>query len=101
MLENRVVEIDDSSVDLYDTLRFADSACYAAKDAGRNQFKVHTYNDKDLKIRTDEMDWLAIINTALEQNLFVLYAQIIVPTIHFVRESYVYQYLGLCEEFQN
>ena len=75
-----VVEIDDSSVDLYDTLRFADSACYAAKDAGRNQFKVHTYNDKDLKIRTDEMDWLAIINTALEQNLFVLYAQIIVPT---------------------
>jgi len=75
-----VVEITDNSIDLNDTLRFADSACYAAKEAGRNQFKLHTKDDKQLKSRSDEMDWLSTINNALEYSLFLLYAQIIVPT---------------------
>lgn len=74
-----IVEITDDSISLYDILRFADSACYAAKDAGRNQFKIHAQDDVIFNLRNKEMDWLSAINNALENSLFILYAQIIVP----------------------
>lgn len=74
-----IVEISDQTDSLQDILRFADSACYVAKDAGRNQYKIHTNSDIDLSSRTEEMDWLSNINYALEHANFILYAQIIKP----------------------
>ncbi|MCK5664657.1 MAG: EAL domain-containing protein, partial [Thiotrichaceae bacterium] len=65
----------DSTVGL---LGHADIACYAAKDAGRNQLKVYQ-QDHVISKRKDEMQWASIIPTALAENKFTLYAQLIKP----------------------
>lgn len=56
-------------------LQAADAACYAAKDAGRN--RVHTWLESDLEVhaRHSEMQWTTRIEHALDNDLFVLYAQ--------------------------
>ena len=53
----------------------ADSACYAAKEAGRN--RVHIWHDSDaaLRARRIEIQWAARIEHALDHGGFVLYAQ--------------------------
>ena len=53
----------------------ADSACYAAKEAGRNRIHVHRENDETLARRNGEMQWVSRISQALGQDQFVLYAQ--------------------------
>ncbi|MEL6301059.1 MAG: EAL domain-containing protein [Pseudomonadota bacterium] len=65
--------------DVASILSAADSACAAAKDAGRN--RVHSYheNDIDMMRRRREMQWAARINTALEENRFELFRQTILP----------------------
>jgi diguanylate cyclase (GGDEF)-like protein/PAS domain S-box-containing protein len=56
-------------------LNMADSACYMAKERGRNQ--VHTYSEHDEhKQRYEsELSWVTQINHALENNKFDLYYQ--------------------------
>ncbi len=70
-----VVPIDETSESITEVLSTADSACYAAKDGGRNQ--IHVYREDDTKIaeRHGEMQWVARIQHALEDNRFELYAQ--------------------------
>ncbi|MEM7612991.1 MAG: EAL domain-containing protein [Pseudomonadota bacterium] len=65
--------------DVAGVLSAADSACAAAKDAGRN--RVHSYheNDIDMMRRRREMQWAARINNALEENRFELFRQTILP----------------------
>jgi two-component system CheB/CheR fusion protein len=74
-----VVVISDTSGTVPDVLMAADSACYAAKEAGRN--RVHIYHEQDtvLAARHGEMQWVARINRALEENRFQLYFQPITP----------------------
>jgi diguanylate cyclase (GGDEF)-like protein/PAS domain S-box-containing protein len=57
----------------------ADSACYAAKEAGRN--RVHAWYDTDqvLKDRQGETQWATRLEQAVDDNLFVLFAQRITP----------------------
>lgn len=57
----------------------ADSACYLAKDAGRNRIHVYHPNDADMAQRHGEMQWVTRIYSALDENRFLLYAQPIVP----------------------
>jgi len=56
-------------------LSMADSACYLAKERGRNQ--VHTYaaQDKHMQRYESEMSWESHINHALENDSFELYYQ--------------------------
>jgi diguanylate cyclase (GGDEF)-like protein/PAS domain S-box-containing protein len=60
-------------------MQAADSACYAAKEAGRN--RVHAWFDTDeaLRARRGEMQWANRLEQALDDNRFVLFAQRIAP----------------------
>jgi diguanylate cyclase (GGDEF)-like protein/PAS domain S-box-containing protein len=62
-------------------LQAADAACYAAKDQGRN--RVHVYQEDDTVVaqRHGEMQWVARVKRALNENRFLLEAQPIVPIL--------------------
>jgi diguanylate cyclase len=58
-------------------MQAADSACYAAKDAGRN--RVHEWFDTDqtMRIRQGDMKWASRLEQALDEDRFVLFGQCI------------------------
>ena len=60
-------------------LSAADSACQAAKEAGRNRVYSFQENDIDLMRRRREMQWAARINNALEESRFELFRMTIQP----------------------
>jgi diguanylate cyclase (GGDEF)-like protein/PAS domain S-box-containing protein len=56
-------------------LSMADSACYMAKERGRNQIHTYSFNDQHMQRYESEINWVADINHALLHNSFVLYYQ--------------------------
>ncbi|MDJ0813504.1 MAG: EAL domain-containing protein [Woeseiaceae bacterium] len=74
-----VVPITSDNEDVAGLLSAADSACAAAKEAGRNRIHSFQENDIDLMRRRRELQWAARINTALEENRFELFRQTIQP----------------------
>jgi len=67
-------------------MQHADTACFAAKDLGRN--RVHTFNLDDEKTASTQglMGWVPRIHNALNEDHFELYAQAITnlqnPSVH-------------------
>jgi diguanylate cyclase (GGDEF)-like protein/PAS domain S-box-containing protein len=74
-----VVPISPDNEDVAALLSAADSACAAAKEAGRNRIYSFQENDIDLMRRRREMQWAARINNALEESRFELFRQTILP----------------------
>jgi len=74
-----LVMLEERTQTLSDVLRMADMACYAAKDRGRNRVHVYRADDAELLQRHGEMQWVARINRALEENRFELFYQDILP----------------------
>ena len=74
-----VVPITADNEDVAALLSAADSACAAAKEAGRNRIHSFQENDIDLMRRRREMQWAARINNALEEDRFELFRQTILP----------------------
>jgi len=74
-----IVEVTHNSGSLQDVINAADSACYVAKDRGRNQIHVSRIDDSAIKIRHTEMLWVERINRALHENRFRLFKQPIRP----------------------
>ena len=74
-----VVPITADNEDVAALLSAADSACAAAKEAGRNRIHSFQENDIELMRRRREMQWAARINNALEDNRFELFRQTILP----------------------
>ena len=70
-----IATINAQSKTSKEILTAADTACYLAKKYGRNQ--VHIYNNKSTAITqyTSETKWLSRINTALDNDQFILYFQ--------------------------
>lgn len=75
-----VVELSKDHDQLSDVLINADSACYEAKESGRNCYKIYFDKGASFISRSEQMSWLSRINDALINNKFVLYAQIIQPS---------------------
>ncbi|MEQ1579427.1 MAG: EAL domain-containing protein [Steroidobacteraceae bacterium] len=74
-----VVPISPENEDVASLLSASDSACQAAKEAGRNRVYSFQENDIDLMRRRREMQWAARINNALEEGRFELFRQTILP----------------------
>lgn len=74
-----VTLITRKSIDVKTVMSIADSACYAAKDKGRNRMQVYNPDDIELDQRQQEMRVLSRITSALDENRYVLYYQPIIP----------------------
>ena len=74
-----MVNLTNEALTLAEILSAADSACYMAKEKGRNRVQVYRRDDADISGRKGQMEWVGRIQEALEQNRFCLFAQQIVP----------------------
>lgn len=68
---------DTLSIDL--VMSAADSACYIAKDMGRNRVHIHLADDEEVAKRQGEMRWITEIQSAMEEGRLFLYRQSIMP----------------------
>ncbi|MFU8830749.1 MAG: putative bifunctional diguanylate cyclase/phosphodiesterase, partial [Wenzhouxiangella sp.] len=73
-----VVPVTPDSVDIGSVMRSADSACYLAKEKGRNRVHVSSDDDEQVARRRGEMEWLSRIRAALAEDRLYLDAQRIV-----------------------
>jgi diguanylate cyclase (GGDEF)-like protein/PAS domain S-box-containing protein len=73
-----LVNIADGAMTLADVLSAGDSACYVAKEKGRNRVQVYHAKDSELAVRHGEMEWVARIHGALDADRFCLYSQEII-----------------------
>ncbi len=74
-----LVPILSDSGGLTEVLSAADSACYVAKDHGRNRIHVYQPGDRAMAQRRGEMQWVHRLREGLANNSFDLYCQAIVP----------------------
>lgn len=75
-----LVAITEDSLDWASLLSHADSACYHAKDLGRNRVQTYLADDLELVQRHNEMHWVGRIAKAYEEERFRLFYQPIVCT---------------------
>ncbi|MET0028909.1 MAG: EAL domain-containing protein [Candidatus Thiodiazotropha sp.] len=73
-----MVQIDQHSESVSLLMSAADATCYSAKDAGRNRVSVYEQDSATTQHWIGEMQWVAQINSALEEQRLELYAQPIV-----------------------
>ncbi|MDR4518011.1 MAG: EAL domain-containing protein [Nitrosomonas sp.] len=71
--------IDRANISPEKALSAADSACYTAKDSGRNRIHVYQEEDNLLFKRPEEIHGLPSIQKAIEEDRFLLYYQPIIP----------------------
>ncbi len=70
-----VVHIDTKCANSKDVMASADIACYAAKDSGRNSMSIYSKSDEGMAERSEELNWLPRLQTALQNDEFRLHAQ--------------------------
>jgi diguanylate cyclase (GGDEF)-like protein/PAS domain S-box-containing protein len=79
---NASIGLVDASPEVsdYDFLyHSADTACYYAKNEGRNRVHVMSVEESVLARKKEETDWLARLNRSLDEEGFCLFGQTIAP----------------------
>ena len=95
-----LVSINDVDVDINEVQQLADTACYAAKKAGRN--RVHIAGTNDLvEEHRGEMRWVQRMYEAMDNDLFALFGQQIQPLDGSNDQGYVEVLLRLRDETSN
>ena len=74
-----LVPINKDSGSVQDVLRRSDTACYIAKDLGRNRVHIYTPDDTEIAKRHGELQWVTRIKKALENDQFELALQSVIP----------------------
>ncbi len=87
------VGIDKHSGDINSLLSAADSACYMAKERGRNQVQLYRKSDEELARQHGEMLWVTRITYALKNDKFELFCHPIVSISPSVAEQHKYEIL--------
>jgi len=70
-----MIAVNANSVSQTELMKSVDSACYIAKDLGRNRIHVYEEDDAAVISRSSELEWLARLRQALDHDTLVLYAQ--------------------------
>ncbi len=88
-----LVPINQYSGDPSMVMSKADSACYIAKDSGRNRIYVsHDEQDQQVERSKGEMQWVQRLTSAMDEDRFTLYCQPIV-SIHNTQQVQHYEIL--------
>lgn len=87
--------IELEHADISQALLRADSALYLAKDLGGGRVQLHQDADQHVRRKSNQLEWIARINDALQNNRFELYAQR-VQAVDATNESHFEILLRLC-----
>ncbi len=74
-----LVFIDQTTESVDTAMQYADEACYAAKDAGRNRVQEYELGDTVIRNRHGIMEWVTELDKALSENRLLLNCQRIAP----------------------